>query len=86
MTSGAPARAFPRIEPTVHAPGASALLRPGPAIPVSAVGRDPLFFFGTLMDRDVLSRVLDRPIGPDHMGEEYKTDFLGACDGWRVHP
>ena len=30
-------------------------------IPLSAAGRQPLFFFGTLMDLDILSYVLARP-------------------------
>ena len=31
-------------------------------IPLSAAGRDPLFFFGTLMHEEVLEAVLDRPV------------------------
>ncbi|MFO1048624.1 MAG: gamma-glutamylcyclotransferase family protein [Geminicoccaceae bacterium] len=31
-------------------------------IPLSAAGRQPLFFFGTLMDLDVLTWLLERPI------------------------
>lgn len=31
-------------------------------IPLSAAGRQPLFFFGTLMDLDVLTYLLERPI------------------------
>lgn len=31
-------------------------------IPAEAAGRDPIFFFGTLMHRAVLQAVLDRPV------------------------
>jgi hypothetical protein len=31
----------------------------------------PFFFFGTLMDRDVLGRVVDRPIAPAEMTEAW---------------
>lgn len=31
-------------------------------IPLSAAGRQPLFFFGTLMDLDVLTYLLERPV------------------------
>lgn len=31
-------------------------------IPLTAAGRQPLFFFGTLMDLDVLTYLLERPI------------------------
>lgn len=33
-----------------------------PVIPQAAAGRQPLFFFGTLMDPDVLAYVLARPV------------------------
>lgn len=32
------------------------------AIPLAAAGLQPLFFFGTLMDADVLAKVVDRPV------------------------
>lgn len=42
--------------------------RPGETlIPLTAAGRQPLFFFGTLMDRDVLAHVLSRPVDPDEL-------------------
>ncbi len=47
-----------------------------PTIPLSAAGRDPLFFFGTLMDRDVLGHVLGRPIDPGDLRP-------GALPGFR---
>jgi gamma-glutamylcyclotransferase (GGCT)/AIG2-like uncharacterized protein YtfP len=34
-------------------------------IPVAAAGRQPLFFFGTLMDLDVLAYLLERPVDLD---------------------
>lgn len=34
----------------------------GAMIPLAAAGRQPLFFFGTLMDLDVLTFLLERPI------------------------
>jgi hypothetical protein len=45
----------------------AAVLRPraietAPRIPLAAAGRQPLFFFGTLMDLDVLAHVLARPV------------------------
>lgn len=36
-------------------------------IPRSAAGRQPLFFFGTLMDLDVLAYVLARPVDVDDL-------------------
>ena len=36
-------------------------------IPLAAAGRQPLFFFGTLMDLDVLAYVLERPIDLDDL-------------------
>lgn len=36
-------------------------------IPVSAAGRQPLFFFGTLMDLDVLEYLLERPVDLDDL-------------------
>lgn len=37
------------------------------AIPTSAAGRQPLFFFGTLMDLDVLAYLLERPVDLDDL-------------------
>ena len=42
-------------------PGASGM------IPLSAAGREPLFFFGTLTDLDVLAYVLGRPVDLDDL-------------------
>jgi gamma-glutamylcyclotransferase (GGCT)/AIG2-like uncharacterized protein YtfP len=36
-------------------------------IPATAAGRQPLFFFGTLMDLDVLAYLLERPIDVDDL-------------------
>jgi gamma-glutamylcyclotransferase (GGCT)/AIG2-like uncharacterized protein YtfP len=36
-------------------------------IPLSAAGRQPLFFFGTLTDLDVLAYVIERPIDLDDL-------------------
>ena len=36
-------------------------------IPLAAAGRQPLFFFGTLTDLDVLAYVLQRPIDLDDL-------------------
>src|SRR3954463_6988818 len=33
-----------------------------PMIPLSAAGGQPLFFYGTLMDLDVLAYLLERPV------------------------
>ena len=40
-------------------------LEAAPMIPRAAAGRQPLFFFGTLMDLDVLTYVLQRPVDLD---------------------
>ncbi|MFO1036016.1 MAG: gamma-glutamylcyclotransferase family protein [Geminicoccaceae bacterium] len=44
-------------------------------IPLHAAGRDPLFFFGTLMDTDVLTYVLGRPIDLDDLEPAVLTGF-----------
>ncbi len=36
-------------------------------IPIAAAGRQALFFFGTLMDLDVLTYVLERPVDLDDL-------------------
>lgn len=36
-------------------------------VPLSAAGRQPLFFFGSLTDRDVLAYVLGRPVDLDDL-------------------
>ncbi len=36
-------------------------------IPLAAAGRQPLFFFGTLMDLDVLAYLLERPVDLDDL-------------------
>jgi Gamma-glutamyl cyclotransferase, AIG2-like len=36
-------------------------------IPASAAGRQPLFFFGTLMDLDVLAYLVERPVDLDDL-------------------
>lgn len=45
------------------------------AIPLTAAGRQPLFFFGTLMDADVLSRVIGRPVAQDAL----RPGWLGGA-------
>ena len=40
---------------------------PSGMIPLSAAGREPLFFFGTLTDLDVLAYVLGRPLDLDDL-------------------
>ncbi len=45
-------------------------------IPLSAAGREPLFFFGTLMDRDVLTYVLGRPVDVEDLA-------IATLDGFR---
>lgn len=45
-------------------------------IPLSAAGRQPLFFFGTLMDLDVLAHVLARPIAVDDL-------MVATIEGYR---
>jgi hypothetical protein len=44
-------------------------------IPLSAAGRQPLFFFGTLMDLDVLAYVLARPVDVDDLVPATITGF-----------
>jgi hypothetical protein len=44
-------------------------------IPRSAAGRQPLFFFGTLMDLDVLAYVLERPIDLDDLAPATLAGF-----------
>jgi hypothetical protein len=43
-------------------------------IPLSAAGRQPLFFFGTLMDLDVLTYLLERPIDVEDL---HPAEFRG---------
>ncbi len=50
----------------------SLAIAPGPLdmaamIPAAAAGRQPLFFFGTLMDLDVLTYLLQRPVDVDDL-------------------
>jgi hypothetical protein len=59
-------------------PSLAALRRPleaAPMIPLTAAGRQPLFFFGTLMDLDVLAYVLARPIDLDDLEPAAITGF-----------
>jgi hypothetical protein len=44
-------------------------------IPLSAAGRQPLFFFGTLTDLDVLAYVLARPVDLDDLAPAVITGF-----------
>ena len=51
-------------------PSLAIALRPldfAATIPVAAAGRQPLFFFGTLMDLDVLAYLLERPVDLDDL-------------------
>lgn len=45
-------------------------------IPLSAAGRQPLFFFGTLMDLDVLAYLLERPIDLDDLAPARLDNFV----------
>ncbi len=36
-------------------------------VPPEAAGRTPIFFFGTLMDRDILAHLLGRPVGAEEL-------------------
>ena len=44
-------------------------------IPLAAAGRQPLFFFGTLMDADILAFVLDRRVGPHELAPASLAGF-----------
>jgi gamma-glutamylcyclotransferase (GGCT)/AIG2-like uncharacterized protein YtfP len=44
-------------------------------IPLAAAGRQPLFFFGTLMDLDVLAYLLERPVDLDDLKPASITGF-----------
>ena len=44
-------------------------------IPMSAAGRQPLFFFGTLMDLDLLAYLLERPVDLDDLRPATITGF-----------
>jgi Gamma-glutamyl cyclotransferase, AIG2-like len=46
-----------------------------PMIPLAAAGRQPLFFFGTLMDTDILAYLLERPIDLDDLQPATITGF-----------
>ena len=46
-------------------------------IPTHAAGRDPVFFFGTLMHHEVLETVLDRPVAT------HETTEPAILEGWR---
>jgi len=55
-----------------------------PMIPLSAASGQPLFFFGTLMDLDVLAYLLERPVDLDDLEAATITGFrrvaaTGAC-------
>lgn len=61
-------------------------MRPAPAIahrpldaaeliPLTAAGRQPLFFYGTLIDLDVLAYVLERPIDLDDLTPAWLAGF-----------
>jgi len=46
-----------------------------PMIPFSAAGGQPLFFYGTLMDLDVLAYLLERPVDLDDLEAATITGF-----------
>jgi hypothetical protein len=50
-----------------HRPAGPAAVETDALIPLAAAGRDPLFFFGTLMDDEVLSHVVGRPLAADEL-------------------
>ena len=48
-------------------------------IPLAAAGRQPLFFFGTLTDLDVLAYVLERPIDLDDLVARHPRRAIAVC-------
>lgn len=61
-------------------------LRVAELIPLSAAGRQPLFFFGTLMDVDVLAYVLARPVDLDALVPAWIEGFRRVGSGAGSYP
>lgn len=57
-----------------------------PMIPLAAAGRQPLFFFGTLMDLDVLAYLLERPVDLDDLQPASLTGFRRVCAAGASYP
>jgi gamma-glutamylcyclotransferase (GGCT)/AIG2-like uncharacterized protein YtfP len=55
-------------------------------LPASAAGRQPLFFFGTLMDLDVLAYLLQRPVDLDDLRPASITGFRRVCAKGASYP
>ncbi len=54
-------------------------LRVAEQIPLSAAGRQPVFFFGTLMDPEILARLLARPLAPGERARAWLSGFRRVC-------
>lgn len=54
-----------------------------PAVPLAAAGRQALFFFGTLMDAEVLAHVLARPLADEQVVPAWIGGFrrIGTAGG-----
>jgi gamma-glutamylcyclotransferase (GGCT)/AIG2-like uncharacterized protein YtfP len=61
-------------------------IRQAAAIPVEAAGREPLFFFGTLMDIEVLAHVLARPLAPEQVVPAWIEGFRRMGTAGRGYP
>lgn len=57
-----------------------------PMIPLAAAGRQPLFFFGTLMDLDVLAYLLERPVDLDDLQPGTISGFRRVCAAGASYP
>ena len=57
-----------------------------PMIPLTAAGRQPLFFFGTLMDLDVLAYLLERPVDLDDLQPAAISGFRRVCASGASYP
>ena len=57
-----------------------------PMIPLTAAGRQPLFFFGTLMDLDVLAYLLERPVDLDDLQPAAISGFRRVCAAGASYP
>lgn len=55
-------------------------------IPAAAAGRQALFFFGTLMDLDVLTYVLERPVDLDDLRPAVLTAFRRVAIAGASYP
>ncbi|MGD9507852.1 MAG: gamma-glutamylcyclotransferase family protein [Geminicoccaceae bacterium] len=55
-------------------------------IPLTAAGRRPLFFFGTLMDLDVLTYLLERPVDVADLRPATLRGFRRMCVAGASYP